>query len=261
MKAAGLVHPAYFLYRFFWGWIDWVFPPICGGCGSMGERWCSTCQAGITRISGNICPHCGEPQVGVELCPSCRTNPPGYSQLRSFAQFQGPIRNATHRLKYQRDIGLGEALSIHLIELYNVNKWKVDVIVPVPLSVNRQKERGYNQSSLLGRPLALAINKPFRTDMLLKNRETHTQVGLNALERKRNVAGAYSTHPNLVNGKSILIIDDVTTTGSTISACAQALHQAGASAVYGLTLTRAVLQADADDQPNPSHSIGGNNGS
>jgi ComF family protein len=216
---------------------------------------------GMTRISGNICPQCGEPQAGAKLCNACQAIPPDYYSLRSFALFQGPLRKAIHRLKYERDIGLGEALSKHMIELYNVNKWKVDVIVPVPLSPKRHHDRGYNQASLLGRPLAYAIQKPFRTDMLVRSRETHTQVGLTAFERKRNVEGAFSTRPNLVTGKSILIIDDVTTTGSTISACAKALRQAGASAVYGLTLARAVLQADADDQPNPSQRIGGNYGS
>jgi competence protein ComFC len=261
MRSAGQARPAYFLYRSFWELIDWVFPPACGGCGSMGQRWCSTCQTAINRITVNFCPRCGEPQSGIELCASCRSDQPQYTQMRSFAQYQGPLRSAIHRLKYLRDIGLGEALSNHLIELYNVYQWKVDMVVPVPLSTKRHKERGYNQSSLLGRPLALSIQRPFRTDMLLKNRETHTQVGLNAADRKRNVDGAYSAHPNQVNGKTILVIDDVTTTGSTISACAQALRQAGASAVYGLTLARAVLQADADDQPNPSQRIGGNNGS
>ncbi|MBE0699786.1 MAG: ComF family protein [Anaerolineaceae bacterium] len=81
------------------------------------------------------------------------------------------------------------------------------------------------------------------------------------MERKQNVEGAFSARPFLVKDKTVLLIDDVTTTGSTISACAQALREAGASAVYGLTLTRAVLQADADDQPNPSIYIGGNYGS
>jgi competence protein ComFC len=261
MKLAGKVPPAYFLYRLFWEFVDWVFPPTCGGCGMIGERWCNTCQMGITRISGNICPQCGEPQAGHELCPSCQATPPDYCKLRSFAYFKGPIRKAMHRLKYQKDIGLGEALSNSLIELYNVDKWRVDVVVPVPLSSKRQHDRGYNQASLLGRPLAYAIRKPFRTDMLLKKRETQTQVGLSAFERKRNVEGAFFARPTLLKNKTVLLIDDVTTTGSTISACAQALREAGASAVYGLTLARAVLQADADDQPNPSQSIGGNYGS
>jgi ComF family protein len=186
------------------------------------------------------------------LCPACAQSLPDFQHLRSFALYQGPLRSAIHRLKYSRDIGLGDALSIHLIELYNLYKWSVDFVIPVPLSAKRMRQRGYNQANLLGRPLAYAIQRPFRTDMLLKNRETHTQVGLSGQERRRNVDGAYTACPGLVKGKSLLIVDDVTTTGSTISACAKALREAGASAVYGLTLTRAVLQADADDQPNLS---------
>ena len=261
MKLAGQASPAYFLYRSLWEFLDWVFPPTCGGCMAMGVRWCKTCQEEISRLTENICPLCGEPQPTQEVCLACKQEPPEYNALRSYALFQGPMRKALHRLKYQRDIGLGEALSNHLIELYNLNNWQVDFIVPVPLSPQRQRERGYNQASLLGRPIAYAIQKPFRSDMLRKSRETRTQVGLSALERKQNVDGAFSARSNLVQGKKILVIDDVTTTGSTISACARALREAGASAVYGLTLTRAVLQADADDQPNPFQRIGGKYGS
>lgn len=252
MKAAGQARPAYLLYQLAWTCIDWVFPPTCGGCTAPGVRWCKTCQDGLARISDEMCPVCGEPQTGRQVCRACTQEPPYFNALRSCAIFQGPFRRALHRLKYQNDIGLGEALSIHLIELYNQYRWQIDFIVPVPLSPTRMRERGYNQSSLLGRPFARAINKPFRSDMLMKSRETHTQVGLSALERKKNVAGAFTAQSRLAQGKSILIVDDVTTTGSTISACAQALREAGASAVYGLTLTRAALQADADDQPNPS---------
>lgn len=250
MKPAGQARPAYLLYQSFWKAVDWVFPPTCGGCGKMGVRWCDDCRSKTPRIGENACPRCGEPQPGREVCPSCAQNLPGFQQLRSYAIYQGPLRHAIHRLKYGKDIGLGEALSIHLIELYNQIRWNVDCVIPVPLSAKRLRQRGYNQANLLGRPLAYAIQRPFRTDMLIKKRETHTQVGLSGQERRQNVDGAYAADPGLVSGKSFLIVDDVATTGSTISACAKALCESGASAVYGLTLCRAALQADADDQPN-----------
>ncbi len=252
MEMAGQGSPAYFLYRLLWMSMDWIFPPVCGGCMARGTRWCKPCQDGMSRLPEEVCPWCGEPQPSGRICEACQQNPPDFSALRSFAFFRGPVRNALHRLKYQKDIGLGEALSIHLIELYNVTRWPIDYIVPVPLSHQRQRERGYNQVTFLSKPLAYAIQKPFRSDMLIKRRETRTQVGLTALERKQNVAGAFFAPPKLVQGKAILVIDDVTTTGSTISACSRALREAGASAVYGLTLARAALQADADDQPKPS---------
>jgi len=257
MKLAGQERPAYFLYRSLWYALDWLFPPTCGGCNRPGLRWCKPCQERLARITGPICSRCGEPQTELRfanpsadlLCVDCRSHPPEYQAIRSYAVFHGPLREALHRLKYQRDIGIGEALSKHLIELYNDLKWQIDLVSPIPLSPKRARERGYNQSGLLARPLAYAVQKPYQPGALLRPRETRTQVGLSAIERKQNVEGAFTANADKVKGKVVLVIDDVMTTGSTISACAQALRKAGASAVYGLTLARAMQQADADHQP------------
>jgi len=248
MSPAGPTSPAYFLYHFFWCALDWIFVPTCGGCGLLNMRWCETCQNHLSRLTGSLCPQCGEPQPEAELCASCIAHPPAYQSLRSYAWFEGPIRDALHNLKYKQDIGLGEALSKHLIELYNQLNWEIDIVAPVPIGAQRIKERGYNQAGMLGRPLAYAIQKPYQA-VLRKKRETRSQVGLTAHERQENVEGAFEVIPNQVKGRTILIIDDITTTGSTINACARSLHQAGASAVYGLTLARAILPADTNNQP------------
>jgi competence protein ComFC len=261
MKLAGQKRPAYFLYQSLWTALDWVFPPTCGGCEKVGQRWCSDCQQKIERIQGTICACCGEPSNSSEVCRSCKGHPVHFSALRSFGIFSGPLREALHTLKYQHNIGIGESLSKHLIEIYNDLNWDVDLVAPVPLGKQRLKERGYNQSSLLGIPFAYAIQKPYRADILQKARETLSQVSLSRSERRQNVAGAFKANERQVRGKVILVIDDVTTTGSTISACAQALCEAGASAVLGLTLARAVQQADADDQPTKSKLNGGKYGS
>jgi ComF family protein len=262
MKLAGQERPAYFLYRSLWYALDWLFPPTCGGCSEPGQRWCLPCQEKIARITGPVCDRCGDllvnpealhNQPGALLCPDCQTHPPVYQAIRSYGVFEGPLREAIHRLKYQRDIGLGEALSKHLIELYNELKWEIDLVMPVPLSAKRAKERGYNQSGLLAHPLAYAVHKPYQPGALQRNRDTLTQVGLSAIKRQQNVQGAFTAHVEKVSGKVVLVIDDVMTTGSTISACAQALRKAGASAVYGLTLARATQKVDADLQPTPSY--------
>jgi competence protein ComFC len=266
MKLAGQERPAYFLYHSFWCILDWLFPPTCGGCKQPFQRWCTTCQMGITRITGPICACCGDPLTispsthdphgnmpYITLCRDCQAHPPEYQAMRSFGVFGGPLREAMHRLKYQRDVGLGEPLSKHLVELYNELKWDIDLVSPVPLSAKRARERGYNQSGLLARPFAYAVDLPYQPGALQRNRETHSQVGLSANERQQNVQGAFTAKVDKVKGKVVLVIDDVMTTGSTISACAQALRKAGASAVYGLTLARAVQKTDADDrQPTPS---------
>lgn len=283
MKMAGQARPAYLLYHTMWSALDWLFPPTCGGCKRPGLRWCEGCQQQVVRIAGPVCERCGAPlswqrraslptqvsAAGAEaaLCPNCQVQLPEYQALRSCAEFGGPIREALHRLKYQRDIGIGEALSKHLIELYNQLKWGIDVVTPVPLSAKRARERGYNQSGLLARPLAYAVQKPYQPNALKRSRDTRSQVGLGADERQQNVEGAFTANAALVKGKVVLVIDDVMTTGSTINACTQALRKAGASAVFGLTLARAVFLNDADDQPKPraagpsSTSNGGKNGS
>jgi ComF family protein len=253
IKKAGLQRPACFAYHMLWCAIDWLYPPTCGGCDCQGERWCPTCQQ-AEQICGPVCPVCGDIQTNQQVCSQCQSEPPAYLALRSWGMHRGPLQKAVHRLKYKGDIGIGEALSKHLIELYNDLKWEVDLVVAVPLSKSRLKERGYNQAGVLARPLAYAIQKPYRPEVIQRRRETRTQVGLNAYQRQDNVKDAFQAVEEQVKGKVILMIDDVTTTGSTISACAQALSLAGASTVFGLTLARAVLQADADDRPTQTHS-------
>lgn len=261
MNMAGQKRPAYFLYCTFWRALDLLFPPTCGGCQCTGLRWCDACQQQITRIPDPICQRCGDSLSKAEValqpstlyCRACQMHPPEYQALRSYGVFHGSLREALHRLKYQRDIGLGEALSKHLIELYNDLNWEIDLVTPVPLSPKRTRERGYNQSGLLARPLAYAIQKPFQPNVLQRCRETRSQVGLSAKERQLNVEDAFTANAGKVKEKVVLVIDDVTTTGSTINACTQALRKAGASAVYGITLARALSLADAVDQPKPSY--------
>ena len=135
---------------------------------------------------------------------------------------------------------MGEALAGFLKDLVISSGWKVDLVTAVPLSTARMRERGYNQAAMLAFPLALSLGTPYRPGCLKRVRETLTQVGLTRTERRDNVSGAFRAAPVLVKGKCILVVDDVTTTGSTISACAEALLEGGASEVYVVTLARVV---------------------
>jgi ComF family protein len=149
-----------------------------------------------------------------------------------------------HRLKYQNDIGLGQALADPLTQYLQQLSWHVDLVVPVPLGKDRKNDRGYNQVALLALPLALNCDLDYLPDALIRDRETMSQVGLSVHERMANVSGAFAAVPSKVTGKRVLIVDDVCTTGATIRSCAVALKQAGATAVYGLSLARAVLAHD-----------------
>lgn len=166
---------------------------------------------------------------------------------RSWGIFTGPLRKAIHRMKYKRDISLGDRLSEVLFELVDQLGWRFDLVTAVPLNPARAKERGYNQSALLAIPVALAYNIPYKSNAIRRVKNTRSQVGLTRNERKENVHGAFEANANLVKGRSLLIIDDVCTTGATLEACAQALKTAGARQVYGLTLARAVSQMGSTD--------------
>mgnify|MGYP003931997097 CR=1 FL=1 len=135
---------------------------------------------------------------------------------------------------------MGEILARPLISLLQEQSWNIDLITPVPLSIARRSERGYNQASLLSTPIAFALGFDHRPDVLAKIKHTRSQVGLSYEQRRINVAGSFSSSAKDVAGKNILVVDDVTTSGATLDACAGALTQAGAQAVYAITLARAI---------------------
>jgi len=234
------VNLAYRAYQLFWEALDWLYPPNCGGCGAAGARWCVKCTQSTLEIRPPICPICGNPNLNNKPCERCQISSPFYKSLRSYAVFSGSIREAIHRLKYQRDIGLGEVLARLMIARLEKLNWPFDLVTPVPLGLVRFKERGYNQATLLARPIALFLRTPFSTQALVRTRETRTQVGLTVTERMDNMSGAFQANADLVRSKNILVVDDVATSGATFNACAKALLDGGASNVYGFSLARAV---------------------
>lgn len=231
--------PAYRLYQLAWAGLDWLYPPQCGGCGKPGSRWCVECQRQTLLLPPTICTICGRLITTTGTCFACRETPPAYSALRSWAIFSGPLRKALHRLKYSRDIALGEVLARPLFEMLHHLKWPIDLVTSVPMGVARRAERGYNQATLLAFPLSLASGIPFRSQALIKVRDTRSQVGLNLAQRRENVFEAFKARSEIVVTKCVLVVDDVTTSGATIEACASALIIAGAQQVFGLTLARA----------------------
>jgi competence protein ComFC len=161
--------------------------------------------------------------------------------MRSWLVFEGPIRYALHNLKYRQNMALGDALAQHLAVYVDTLGWPVDVVVPVPLGKERKKERGYNQVGLVAMPLAVANHWRYAPRALVRSRETRSQVGLTVAERKENVSGAFQANAALVSGATALLMDDVATTGATVTACTAVLLDAGAKSVYVLTLARALL--------------------
>lgn len=230
----------YHFYRNIWVGLDWLFPPECGGCGTSGTRWCLECQEKVQGIEGPVCEACGLPLPQGELCGRCQKKRPSYKLLRSWAVFDNPIQKALHRLKYRRDIGLGEALANHAMGFVANLGWPVDMLIPIPLGKQRLNERGYNQVAMVALPLSMRLGLAYRPKALMRARETRTQVGLSAQERQENVRNAFLADGNRVGGRTVLLMDDVSTTGATLSSAAEALYASGARDVYAVTIARAL---------------------
>lgn len=229
----------YKAYSALWRIFDWLYPPTCLGCGEPLARWCGVCQRTTKVVPHTICIRCGQLLARRGICPRCQENPPSYVALRAWAMYKKPLREVIHRLKYRRDISLAEILARHMVLKHMTLDWEFDLVVPVPQGIARMRERGYNQAALIAWPFALLTGRPYVPKALVKVRETPSQVDLAVQERWENVKQAFAAEGKMVEGKNVLVIDDVTTTGATMEACASALVQAGARAVYGLTAARA----------------------
>ena len=230
----------YYLYRGFWIGLDWLFPPICGGCGNTGIRWCDECQQKVQEITGYICKVCGLPQDYLGLCKRCMQSFPAFKELRSWAVFEQPVQGALHRLKYRRDVGLGEALARQMIGYVKKSSWPVDMVIPIQLGKKSLKERGYNQVGMVAKPLTMRMGIDYSPNALIRSRETRSQVGRSAGEHQKNVQDAFVAARAKVKDRTILLVDDVSTTGATLSSAADALRQYGAMEVYALTVARAL---------------------
>ena len=166
--------------------------------------------------------------------------------LRSAARFAGPLQPALHRLKYKRDIILADTLARELFAAWAAYGLPAWAVMPVPLSARRLRERGYNQAALLARGLADLAGLPYQAGGVMRVRHTRTQVGLAPEARQANVRGAFVARETRVAGQSFILVDDICTTGATLAACAEALQQAGAAAVWGLTLGRALAPGGSE---------------
>jgi len=229
-----------FFYSDFWQILDWVYPPVCASCGEPGYRICPPCSEKIKFLSGDLCEICGcsMRKSSKKVCETCREIKPPFDGFRSLAHYEGVIRECVHALKYENNQSLGDTFSNWLAALIIKQAWQLDVVIPVPLSNQRLRERGYNQSSLLAKPLAGRLDLKYDPFAIKRIRHTPSQVGLSAEERRQNVIGAFQAEECLVSGKRVLLVDDVMTTGATMTACSQAVRDAGAQCVYCVTFAR-----------------------
>lgn len=235
--------------RLWWATLDLIFPPRCASCQQVGERLCGRCQTQIAYIAGKVCQYCGYPlktnTPTSEKCLQCRRIPFQGQGLRSLALHTGPLRDTIHVLKYKRNSALAQSLAYLMAQHWPSDLPANAILTPVPLSSERQRERGFNQAELLARQLGHYQRLPVMTNILHRQKFTRTQVGLTARQRRQNVAGAFIPKAPLILNTPYILIDDVCTTGATLGACAEALLQSGVQQVWAYTLARAPL-AEAD---------------
>lgn len=222
--------------------LDLFFPPHCVACHKPGAPVCAACAQAVQPVGATICDGCGRPQpFAVRQCTQCQQQETTPLQgVRIAALYTSPLREMIHAFKYNQQPELAVPLARYLVALVQSYPWQgvfqsIDGVVPVPLYRARYQERGYNQAELLASAFCRSVQYPLCSAWLVRQRSTHSQVGLTAAERQHNVQDAFVA-ANTVLGKRILLIDDVYTTGATLRACAQAALNAGAIAVYGLVL-------------------------
>ncbi len=221
--------------------LDLLFPRWCVGCGREGDFICSACLKSLPHINPPLCPRCGQPQLNNVLCPVCVGWEADIDGIRAPFKFDGVIRRAIHELKYNNLRAIAPLLGKWLGDYLVANPLPVDVLVPVPLHGKRLRERGYNQSRLLALELARLSGIPLVDDCLVREHHTTPQARTtNVDERRRNVADAFSCRDRRLEEKQVLLIDDVSTSGATLDACAQALKEAGAGSVWGLVLAKEI---------------------
>ncbi len=218
--------------------LDLVYPPRCVGCGRRGEWICHACRVNLPRLPSDHCSVCARPGIGQAVCGECAHDPPDFERLICAFLFEGTIRQAIHQLKYRGARHLAGPLARILLD--EIGPIGVpDLVIPIPLHPTRLARRGYNQSALLSAAIGRSIGARVGIDGLRRIRDTPAQVSLPGPQRRLNVRGAFEARPEMVRGRSVLLLDDVATTGSTLRAAAYELKRAGAAHVDAIVLARA----------------------
>jgi ComF family protein len=215
--------------------VDLFFPPRCAVCGSAESFLCRRCRESLPRAESPRCPVCWQPGSAT-VCGKCERSLPAFDGLRAPYLFQGAARELVHGLKYQHQSVLADTMSDLLFNFLSEVPVPADVLVPVPLFGRRERVRGYNQSSLLARALSRRLGLPADERTLVRARNTASQAETRSVDERRvNVRGAFRCKSGALAGKRVLLIDDVSTTGATLDACARALKDGGAASAWALT--------------------------
>jgi len=233
--------------------LDSVLPPLCLGCNEIvGEpgALCATCWPGFSFISSPQCTRCGAPfaeaiGAGVQ-CGACLRRPPRFRRARAALVYDDTSKQLVLPFKHGDRTDMARACGRWMARAGGALLAEAELIAPVPLHWRRLFTRRYNQALLLARAAARSSPGRLAPDLLRRARWTGSQAGLRAEERRENVRRAFDLHPrwvDAVRNRTVLLVDDVLTTGATVEACALALQRGGARHVDVLTLARVVRAA------------------
>jgi ComF family protein len=234
--------------------VDLLYPPVCLHCGTpiaSADALCAACFARLRPITAPMCPRLGIP-FEVSLGPGALSaeaiaEPPPFGRARAAVVYNEVARRLVSRLKYGDQPELARFLA-RLMAPAGAELWpERPILVPVPLHRLRHLRRRYNQSAELARAVGRLVGLPVDTSLVVRARATPRQVGLSAAARSRNVAGAFAVHPEALarlEGRGVVLIDDVVTTGATVNAVTRALNRAGIEKVDVLSFARVVIGAE-----------------
>ncbi|WP_165216375.1 ComF family protein [Affinirhizobium pseudoryzae] len=240
-------------------WSDWLrpvlhilYPPCCAACGirtGVHHALCPGCWRQMRFIERPFCevlgiPFSFDPGEGM-VCAEAIAEPPIFDRLRAVALHEGPARSLVHALKYRDRTELAGMMAHWMQRAAGVHLQEADAIIPVPLHWSRLASRRFNQAAELARALSRLSGKPLLSDVLIRRKRTLRQVGLTANAREDNLRAAFRIVPgreNMVFGRHIILVDDVYTTGATVSSATRALKRAGATEVTVLSFAMALRQ-------------------
>jgi len=195
---------------------------------------CPACDADLPRLAGTLCPRCALPSPGAALCGRCLADAPHYDATVAALAYRFPADTLVHALKFRSQLALAPLMGDLLIEAI---RERIDLVVPVPLSRERLRERGYNQAAEIARHVARERRARLELTVVVRERNTRAQADLPWSDRARNVRGAFRCERSL-DGAAIAVVDDVMTTGATLDELAATLKRAGAARVVNWVVAR-----------------------
>lgn len=231
--------------------LDFALPPRCAGCGTIVDtvhRFCSECWTEVEFLREAGCSICGVPLQATEAdrCGACIARPPRIARTRAAVIYGELSRGLAIRLKYGRKVALARTMAHFMAPLVDT-EGRLAILMPVPLHRSRLWQRGFNQSALIARELQKRTGLRSEMGALRRVRRTPPLKGMSVQQRRRTMAGAFRVDPAMnLKGATVVLVDDVLTTGSTANACARALHNAGVERVELVAWARVVRPVRLD---------------